>query len=77
MDARNLILNRDDEPKLQSISIEKAVQRRTPRCQYVAFLWCVVKNFRAISTSQLHALQRFHPWPINVVVYYDSSPLRD
>ena len=38
---------------------------------------CVVKNFRAISTGQLHTLRRFHPRPINVVVSHGSSPLRD
>ena len=27
---------------------------------------------RPISTSQLRALQRFHPWPINLVVYEGS-----
>ena len=27
---------------------------------------------RPISTSQLRALQRFHPWPINLVVYKGS-----
>ena len=27
---------------------------------------------RAISTSKLHASQRFHTWPINVVVYHGS-----
>src|SRR3954470_22986654 len=28
---------------------------------------------RAISTSWLHALLRFHPWPIDVMVYHGSS----
>ena len=28
---------------------------------------------RAISTGKLHALQRFHTRPINVVVYHDSQ----
>ena len=28
---------------------------------------------RAISTSKLHALPRFHTWPINVVVYHGSQ----
>ena len=28
---------------------------------------------RAISTGKLHALQRFHTQPINVVVYDDSQ----
>ena len=31
---------------------------------------CVCISFRCISTSQLHALQRFHTWPINPVVYW-------
>ena len=29
--------------------------------------------YRAIRTSQLHALPRFHTWPINVVVYHGSQ----
>ncbi len=36
-----------------------------------------VKNFRAISTGQLHPLRDFHLRPINVVVYHDPSHLRD
>src|SRR5262245_58683698 len=28
---------------------------------------------RVISTIKLNALLRFYPWPINVVVYHDSS----
>ena len=28
---------------------------------------------RAISTSKLHTLLRFHTWPINVVVFHDSQ----
>ena len=28
---------------------------------------------RAISTSRLNALPRFHPWPIDVMVYHGSS----
>jgi hypothetical protein len=28
---------------------------------------------RAISTSKLHALKRFHTWPINVVVFHGSQ----
>ena len=28
---------------------------------------------RTISTSKLHALQRFHTWPINVVVFHGSQ----
>src|SRR4029453_7420958 len=28
---------------------------------------------RDISSTELHALRRFHPWPINVVVYHDPS----
>lgn len=36
-----------------------------------------IKNFRAISTGQLHPLQGFHLRPINVVVYHDPSHLRD
>ena len=28
---------------------------------------------RVISTSKLHALLRFHTWPINVVVFHDSN----
>src|ERR1700690_4210515 len=28
---------------------------------------------RAISTSKLHALPRFHTWPINVVVFHGSQ----
>jgi len=28
----------------------------------------IVQADRAISTSQLHASQRFHTWPINVLV---------
>ena len=28
---------------------------------------------RAISTSKLHALLRFHTWPINVVVFHGSQ----
>jgi len=26
-----------------------------------------------ISTTELHALLRLHPWPIDVVVYHDPS----
>ena len=40
-------------------------------CVYIS------QNIRAISTGQLHTLRCFHPRPINVVVYHDSSPLRD
>ena len=29
--------------------------------------------YRAISTSQLNALLRLHPWPIDVVVYHGSQ----
>jgi hypothetical protein len=28
---------------------------------------------RTISTSKLHALRRFHTWPINVVVFHGSQ----
>ena len=28
---------------------------------------------RDISTTELHALLHFYPWPINVVVYHDPS----
>jgi len=30
----------------------------------------VVQADRTIRTSQLHALPRFHTWPIDVVVYH-------
>ncbi|CAM9924540.1 unnamed protein product [Phaeothamnion confervicola] len=31
------------------------------------------QDYRAISTSKLHALPHFHTWPINVVVFHDSK----
>jgi hypothetical protein len=81
MGARNfcnsLVPERDGEPELEPIApgsyqscTEKNFQYRDERAR-------LVKNFRAISTGQLHALRRFHLRPINVVVYHDSSPLRD
>ena len=30
----------------------------------------VIELYRAIRTSQLHALPRFHTWPIDVMVYH-------
>ena len=47
------------------------------QCRNVIAVRSVYQNFRAISTGQLHTLRRFHLRPINVVVYHDSSPLRD
>ena len=32
--------------------------------------WCNHELYRAIRTSQLHALPRFHTWPIDVMVYH-------
>jgi hypothetical protein len=32
--------------------------------------WRHIELYRAIRTSQLHALPRFHTWPINVMVYH-------
>ena len=35
--------------------------------------WCSLELYRAIRTSQLHALPRFYIRPINVVVFHGSS----
>ena len=32
--------------------------------------WKGYRAYRAIRTSQLHALPRFHTWPIDVMVYH-------
>jgi hypothetical protein len=32
--------------------------------------WWDLELYRAIRTSQLHALPRFHTWPIDVMVYH-------
>ena len=32
--------------------------------------WCSLELYRAIRTGQLHALQRFHTRPIDVMVYH-------
>ncbi len=65
--------HRHAEPELQAVTMRKlhteelSVPDRGRR----------VKNFRAISTGQLHPLRDFHLRPINVVVYHDPSHLRD
>jgi hypothetical protein len=32
-----------------------------------------MQDKRMISTTELNALLRLHPWPINVVVFHDPS----
>ena len=53
------------------------VNERAPHCKQRAIDTSILplrhdQASRPISTSQLRASQRFHPWPINLVVYKGS-----
>src|SRR5580704_6809797 len=80
MGARNLVYL--DPAAMASRSSSRSRREAFPQKLYreelsVPTTSVISQNFRAISTGQLHALRRFYFRPINVVVYHDSSPLRD
>ena len=69
--------HRDAEPELEAIAGESCTEKNFHGPNAIAFFVAYLLSVRAISTGQLHTLRRFHLRPINVVVYHDSSPLRD